>query len=128
MTCTQLARKLGKGRQATLRLARRRWEYLKEFGQVGTVPTTICKQGQRQLGGRQREELLFNRPQVLYLISKSETPTASASGAAHRYELCGSRSPNREPTSHANWGPLIGLPRNAAAPAWLSRARSARLS
>ena len=66
MTCTQLARKLKRNRRDLARLARRHSKFLNEFGVVGTVPKTSTA-----LGGRPTEELLFNRPQVLYLISKS---------------------------------------------------------
>lgn len=48
-------RKLGKSRQAMLRLAERHWKFLNEFGLLGTVRKACMVNG-----GRPTEELFFS--------------------------------------------------------------------
>jgi hypothetical protein len=76
ITSELLAEKLGYSHRGKLEeLARRHAEYLSKFGQIPTVVIRVQAPG--QVAPRLVDIPVFNRNQALYLVLKSEQPTAN---------------------------------------------------
>ena len=91
ITNSDLAERLDLAGQALTRLSERHADFLDSFGYLGTVPRSVrCGNGFRTV-----TEPTYNRQQVLYLISKSETERANSMTCASLETRLGGPATNK---------------------------------